>query len=257
MEQELCNAVKQEASCAGGQIAFLIKDMQREIMISENESEVFPAASLIKLPILYCLFEMAKKGSIDLEQRVVVEKSNYAGGFGVIKDLKPGLKLTYKDLAVLMITLSDNVATNILIDQLGIDRINKTIAALSMTETRLERKMMDAKAKEEGFDNFTSAGDMMKILEAISRSQYSEEMLEILFNQQCNNKLPFLMGKDIRLAHKTGDLPGVEHDAGILFIEARQILIVVLTKNLEDNLKGVQSLQRIGRQIYDYYKERN
>lgn len=244
------------ALCAGlpGKPAVLIEDLHTGETIRVNENERFPSASLIKLPILLRLFQMADEKKVDLTQRVTITEECRAEGFGILKELGDGLSPTWRDLAVLMIVLSDNIATNLLIDFLGMDGIGQEIAKLGLTGTVLQRRMMDAEAKKRGLDNYTTAADIGVILKKIERGG-NQEPLSILLRQQCNQKLPALMTEDVKIAHKTGDLPGTEHDAGIIYIGPHKILAVVLTKELSDNLKGIQLNQEIGRLIEQYCRE--
>ena len=158
-----------------------------------------------------------------------------------------------------MIILSDNVATNILIDALGMAKINETIRQQGFSHTSLQRKMMDGKAKEQGLDNYTTAYDVKMLLMGLEQQASTlspasrQQFIDILKRQQCNNKLPKLLPADTSLAHKTGDLPQVEHDAGIMYIEDKPIVVVVLTKALVDNLDGVKFNNVIGKIVYDYF----
>ncbi|SKC83639.1 serine hydrolase [Maledivibacter halophilus] len=236
---------------AEGDVSVIIKNPKENESIMINEDTVFPAASVIKLYILWELFERIEKGEFTLEQEISIEDKDKVDGFGILKELHSGIKLSVKDLATLMIVLSDNTATNMLIDLLGMDNINRTIENNKLKHTVLQRKMMDGKAKEKGLDNYTSSIDVLKILE---KSLQKKEIIDILKRQQCNNKLPVLMGDSMELAHKTGDLPGVEHDAGILFIKEEAVFIIVLTKNLKNNIEGIKLNNNIGKAVYDYYK---
>lgn len=246
LEEEIVNL----CSRVSGSKSVIVENMKTGEKIEINRNEIFPAASLIKLPILLTLFAMAEKGQIDPDTRVEMTKDCRVGGFGVLKDLENGLKPTIRDLAVLMITLSDNIATNLLIDMMGMPEINCEIKSLGLSNTVLRRKMMDAEAKEAGLDNDTSAEDIRRILKEVLKSPFKEEILDILFRQQCNNKLPVFMGEEIRFAHKTGDLPGVEHDAGIICANGEEIIAVVLTKDLADNKEGIWLNQEIGKLFY-------
>ena len=134
-----------------------------------------------------------------------------------------GIRMTLKDLVQLMIIVSDNAATNILIRRLGMEKINRTIDALGLTGTRLNRLLFDAEASARGVINTVSAADMGRLLEAVWRGtlvseQASREMLDFLLDQQLNGKLPFyLHSQDIDVAHKTGEDEALSHDVGILF----------------------------------------
>jgi beta-lactamase class A len=257
---EMVDKIKEEIDKFKGICGVIIKNENTGELLQYNEKLVFPSASIIKLSILLELFKRIENGEFSLEDRVMLKDSDKVGGFGVLKELDCNLNLTIKDLATLMIILSDNVATNKLIDILGMDSINNTVKELGMKDTVLGRKMMDEEAKKRGLDNYTSAKDTLTIFEAYLNPSKIVELcpknrdtiIDILKKQQCNNKLPFLMPKDIAFGHKTGDLPGVEHDAGILFSKTGNIIIVVLTKDLEDNAYGVQFNNNIGKIVAEY-----
>ena len=241
-----------------GNCGVIVKNVNTGEYFGYNEEGVFPSASIIKLSILLELFKRIEKGETSLEDRVAIKNEDKVGGFGILKDLDSNLNVTMKDLATLMIVLSDNVATNILIDILGMNSINNTVKELGMKDTVLGRKMMDGQAKKRGLDNYTSPKDTLRILEyyvdssSIVSSNDQNTIMDILKKQQCNNKLPLLMPKETIFAHKTGDLPGIEHDAGILFSKVGEIIIVVLTKDLEDNDQGVKFNNNIGKIVAEY-----
>lgn len=189
----------------------------------------------------------------------MLQESDKVGGFGILKELHTGLKVTYRDLALLMIVLSDNVATNILIDTLEMANINATIQQQGFLNTSLQRKMMDGKAKEQGLDNYTTAYDVMRLLMGLEQQTATlspasrQQFIDILKRQQCNNKLPMLLPTGTILAHKTGDLPQMEHDAGIMYVKDKPVVVVVLTKDLANNLEGVKFNNVIGKIVYDYF----
>lgn len=236
-----------------GEAAVIIEDLRSGERIEINPGRTFPAASLIKLPILLRLFRMVEENGLRLDERVVLSEEERVGGFGILKDLGNGLAPSIRDLAVLMIVMSDNIATNLLIRRLGMDEINQEIRSIGMTGTALRREMMDAAAKARGLDNETTAEDTAKVLKAILNHRRRGEMLDILLRQQCNNKLPARMGEDVKFAHKTGDLPGTEHDAGILISGGQEALVVVLTAQLGDNQDGIRLNQEIGAALYHYF----
>ncbi len=252
--EELRQAIERQRAVCSGESAVIVKNLTTGERIACNERDVFPAASLIKLPVLFTLYKRKKEGFF-LGERIRMEQGHKVGGFGILKDLEPGLTLSWKDLAVLMIIVSDNTAANWLIDFLGMDAINREIKALGLSETELNRKMMDAAAKEMGLENRTSAADMERMFEAVLKDADSEEMMDILKRQQCNNKLPVFFGEHGGFAHKTGDLPGTEHDAGILFTGNQAFFTAVLTRDLRDNRDGIRLNQEIGRLVYHYGRQ--
>jgi len=212
--------------------------------IKINEKEVFPSASVIKLFIL---------GALDKSKYndpIILKKEDKVGGCGVLKVLNDGVPLTVKDICYLMITLSDNTATNILIDFVGMDNINKFIKDNNFNGTILGRKMMDTKAREEGKDNYTSSEDVKGILEALCKDPIALDMMK---NQACNNKLPLYFAREMDFAHKTGELMYIEHDVGRMFFKDGWVDIIILTKDLEKNEDGIKINSEIGKLIFDNY----
>ena len=130
-----------------GKVGIIVK-VDREEIFSKNESKIFQSASLIKLFILEALLEKISQGELSYSDKKSVDSMDKVPGFGVLKVLDDNLSVTIKDLATLMITLSDNTATNMLIDILGIDYIQSFIEKKSYYETQLQRKMYDSEARD-------------------------------------------------------------------------------------------------------------
>ena len=179
------------------------------------------AASMIKVYILGYLFEEVEAGRISLDETIILQSSDQVGGAGILSGYSAGTALTIDELAKLMITVSDNTATNILIHRLGMENINTYIVKHGYADTKLQRKMMDLTAIEEGRENYTSAKDLgtwfMNLLDGKNMSGASrEKMLTYLLGQTdtetFNEALP-----NRSTAHKTGELGGVYHDGGIIF----------------------------------------
>ena len=186
-----------------------------------KQSKPVRAASMIKVYILGYLFEEIEAGHIDLGETIELEESDKVGGAGILSGYAVGTKLTVDELAKLMITVSDNSATNILIHRLGMGSINQYVLKNGFIDTKLQRYMMDLEAIRQGRENYTSAKDLgnwfMNLLEGKGMSNSSrEKMLMYLlgqtdtetFNEALSNRL---------IAHKTGELAGVYHDGGIIF----------------------------------------
>jgi beta-lactamase class A len=225
-----------------------------------NAEAVFPAASLIKVPIMYEIMRQAAAGIISLEDSLVVTNGVRAGGAGILKELRPDISLTVRDLITLMIIISDNTATNMLIDFAGMDKVNKTMINMGLKSTVLRRRMMDFAAARAGNENQTCAADLALLFAAIESSQglpqsYGALMLDILTRQQIEDKLPFYLPEGTVLAHKTGTLPGVEHDAGILFLSDNSYIICILCDGLAVNYQGLQSIACIGKVVYDHFQQ--
>lgn len=237
-------------------IALAYKDLNNSDTILINENKIFPSASTIKLLILAELFNRVEKKEISLSDKVDIYKFDKVGGDGILKEIESEISLTYKDVATLMIILSDNYATNILIDTLGFDNINNLAKELNLSNTKLNRKMMDTEAAKKGLENKTCALDLLKILELIySKTYISEEMSvlanDILLRQQVNG-LNILLPEDTKIAHKTGDLDNLEHDVGIIYLEDIDYILCILTNELDTNYQGKKIISEISKMVYDY-----
>lgn len=227
-----------------GTFSVIIKDSFGK-RITINEEKVFLSASIIKLYILSYISKLDYNKIIKLEDKDKVE------GNGLLKSLNSGLEFTVKDLAYFMICLSDNTATNILIDYLGMENINKFLKKNGYNDTILGRKMMDVEAVKIGNDNFTSPIDSEKILDILCSDN---DCLDMLKNQTCNNKLHLYIPEEEILAHKTGELPTVEHDVGRLYFHNGWVDILVFTQDLKENIDGIRINNEIGKIVYEYYK---
>jgi beta-lactamase class A len=227
-----------------------------------NPHMVFPSASMIKIPIMYEIVRQAANGQINLDQTLIVSNEVRTGGAGILKELRPEISMTIRELVTLMIILSDNIATNMLIQLLGMDAINKTMKDLGLQSTVLRRLMMDFEAAAAGKENDTSPADLALIFTAIYNHigvppDYGVLMLDILKRQQVKDKLPFYLPEETVIAHKTGTLPGVEHDGGILFLPGGPYLICILTADLASNVQGLQLVAILGKVIYEHLQLSN
>jgi beta-lactamase class A len=223
-----------------------------------NSDEVYSSASLIKIPILIEGFRQVEKGILRLDQQIRVEEYSKAGGAGVIHVLSPGMVLTINDLMTLMIIVSDNTATNILIDLIGKDSINDCIHSLGLSCTKLARHMMDLDAIRQGKNNLTSAADMVVLLKIINEGSFlseesRQEILYMMSHQQFNHKLPAFMDLDkVFVANKTGELPAIEHDCAIIGYQGKTVYVAVLIDEIAEKESARYVLNRIGKLIYEY-----
>lgn len=208
-------------------------------IVELNVDEIFPSASLIKLFILLAL------DKTNLNNKIKINKKDFVAGEGILGRLEENLILSVKDIATLMIMLSDNMATNVLIDYLGMDYINNIIRENGFKSTILQRKMLDFKVTKEGRENYTSPRDVYQVLKLLYKNSL---FLNMLKNQHLNNKISLYLSEneDFIFAHKTGELKNIEHDAGRLFYKDKVIDIVVMSKNLLSNSDGIKVHNEIG-----------
>ncbi|VBB08987.1 Hypothetical protein LUCI_4273 [Lucifera butyrica] len=258
--KELRHKVQSVLSGAGGRWSIVIINQATRERLEINPAMVFPAASMIKVPILYELMRQVAAGQLSLDESLIVAGASRVGGAGILQELRPDIAMTLRELAILMIVLSDNSATNLLIERVGMNAVNQTMTALGLTSTVLRRRMMDFEAARTGRENETCATDLALLFELIYTShglpdQYGALMVDILKRQQIRDKLPFYLPEETILANKTGTLPGVEHDGGILFLPGGPYIICVLSGDLTFNYQGIQLIARIGKIVYEHLYE--
>lgn len=241
-------------------ICYLIQSGENEIAFNENKP--LRSASIIKLFILLAAYYEEEKGKIDLSKQVHLSPSDMVGGSGIISYLSDKQTYTYQQLLELMIIVSDNTATNALIDFIGLDTIHAFIQQIGGKHTKLERKMMDEAAIKLGLENRTSCYDVMVLLNLLTEpnnilpKHRQEQMLAILENQQFNSKLTAFSAYDstVKTFHKTGELTGAEHDAAIFQTADKLLKAVILTEGWSNNGEGQQFHQKAGAHIYRYLK---
>lgn len=226
---------------APGTVGLLIKDVNSGEVIEWAPEERFPAASVIKVPVLVEALGQVGEGAIRLDERVAITAGDKVGGFGILKELESVGDLSLLDLLTLMIIISDNTAANLCIERVGIDRVNASMVSIGLRGTVLQRKMMDMAARERGLDNFTTPSDMALLLEClVTRRVLTPELcdlaLGILRRQQVRDRIPFLLPQGVSVAHKTGELPGIRHDVGVIFTDPGPLVVAALTKDFKTPL---------------------
>jgi len=241
-------------------VSVVIKNLNNDELIQINQNNVFPSASTIKLVIMSELLQQVKENKLSLDQTIVLTDKMKISGDGILKELNTGHEFTLQEILVLMIIISDNMATNILIDMVGVDNVNTMAQKLGLRRTRLQRKMMDSVSAECGRDNYTSAHDMFHILELIYKGEnidkyYSSIMLDILKKQQVSGRLNLYLPKDIVIAHKTGGLDKLEHDVGIIYLPNCEYIICVLTNQLKTNKDGREIIGKISNMVYQFFNK--
>ncbi|MGG4547376.1 serine hydrolase [Rossellomorea marisflavi] len=225
--------------------------------LSWEEDRRISSASLIKLPILLAAYEQIQTGRLQADAMIVLRHEDHVEGAGVLNGLHDGLTLSIEDLLTLMITVSDNTATNRLIELIGMDSINRFCLDWNLKGTFLSRKMMDFPSLEMGKDNWTSSEDVVSCLTLINEGPFEEasrkKMLTMLSHQQFRDKLPALLGDDVKVFNKTGELPGVEHDCAIIeSASGKYAYIAVLTDELPAPEEGRRVIRTMGKLIGDY-----
>ena len=178
--QDLATDLNRIASAYGAKCTYALTDLESGQHVARDESDVMPTASLIKVPILVALYAAVAGGRTQLSDRIRYTDAHRCLGSGVLSRMTPGVEMTVRDAATLMIIISDNSATNMMIDLVGLDRVNETMRGLGLTDTTLFQHLGDTKA---GLDarkmSVSTAAEMTHLLELIARHQaVSEEASE-------------------------------------------------------------------------------
>ncbi|MDP4160106.1 MAG: serine hydrolase [Bacillota bacterium] len=238
-----------------GQYSIAYQNTGSKIRLTINPQKM-QAASVIKLFVMIETYNQIKEGRIKENDQITLTSSMKVGGTGSLVGRKDGTVLTINQLISLMITQSDNTATNILIDRVTMDKINSTAKKLGCLDTVIERKMMDFKAQTKGKDNMTSVDDLCSILLKIYQNQclgekFDQKMIEVLKQQENNTKIPSLLPSDTVVAHKTGELDRVENDVGIIFSNHGAYVLCILSNEVEA-FKARTIIAKVSKIVYDY-----
>ena len=226
------------------------------VSFSYRADERVPSASVIKLPIMLEAMERVKAGTMDLNEIHILTDSEKAGGDGVLKTYSHRSRVSYRDLLRLMLIYSDNTATNIFINELGMDAINARMQSIGLTKSRLNRVMMDTLAAKQGRENYVTASEMNALLTKIYRHAVAtpalcDEMLTILKQNDDSLTIPHLLPKETVVAHKTGTLVYVRGDAGIVYA-AKPFVLSVFVKDAPME-KAERIISEIALICYQYF----
>ena len=254
------NQIEKIISNVEAQVCVSFYDLDLKKSFSINGDKKVLSASLIKILIMATVMKNIKENTLSLENKISITENMKTNGDGILKELSAEHKFSIKELITLMIILSDNQATNILIDIVGMENINILAQELELKQTVLERKMMDNVARENGKDNYCCADDIALLLKMIFEKNLVDEkssdlMLEILLKQQQGERFQRYLPDDIKIAHKCGDLKNVENDAGIIWTRSKKYILVVLVSFVKNNLEAKQIIGEISRYIYEKMEE--
>ena len=235
---------------ATGRIALAARHVESGHTWRHREHDALPSASLIKLPVLAAFWDAVEAGRLDPAERVAVPAHARVEGTGVLKALAPGLEPTWNDLATLMITVSDNVATNLVIDRLGMETIQAWIENAGLADTRLERRMMDRAAMSAGRTNVTSAADVEALLFEVATgtcvsARASREMRRALEAQQIQDRLARRLPDGARAINKTGNFADVMHDGAIITWPGGTLVVTVLSQGVKPVWQAMDAISDI------------
>ncbi len=254
-----------------GTVGLYIEDCATGEILKINPELSFPACSVIKIPMLALLLRDGAEGRIDLDAPHKIAAENRVGGTGILCDQNPSYEITLRDLGKLMIIMSDNIATNEVMDVITVDRFHAFCKEQGYENIIWQRKMMDFEAIKQGRNNYLCAGEIGDMLSRISRGEFvspeiSRTIFEFMCAQKYRNKLPSLVPAvpsysgvvgsipegQVLVANKTGDLVGIQHDVGIFELPSHsRYIISMCTKDLENDLDGITTVGKVSLAVYE------
>ncbi len=261
LKEKMTIKIKQIVEQADAVVGVAINDLRSGQQILINEDEIFPQASSIKIHILSEVYKQAAEEKFNLADIKQLPIFARVGGSGILSSLgEKSVSLSIRDYCVMMIVLSDNSATNLLINLVGMKNVNESLQKNGATKTKLQRVMMDIQAAKEGRENISTPKDVMTILEkmfygTLVNKQASDEMLSILKLDK-DGALKSGIAPSVGIANKGGDVDGVRTDVGIIYLENNPYSICVMTKMLQRNEDGPKIITDISREAYNYFERK-
>lgn len=257
--------VQQLIGQSKGTWGIVLEDLNSREKWEYNEQELFYAASVIKVPIMASVYSAVERGDLALTDLIILDEKDYVGGSGVLQHFTPGSSLPLQDIIMLMIIQSDNTATNLLIDLVGVENIRNAMKEAGMEYSTFYNKLMLSKPNPKGA-NRIAALDIGTLLHKMATGELvsdkaSDQMVDLMKKQQVRDCLPEKLPSPYsyfdhgmtpwELANKTGWIPGTRHDVGIFYVGDRKFIATVLSKD-EDDLLSKRILAQIGEEIYNY-----
>lgn len=248
--EDLKERIKKAVNSEWTNYSVLVKDLHSPFTASINESLIYNAASVNKVPILSAVYDMAKKGEIDFDKIITIQQDDIQDyGTGKIRYDPPGTTYSIKTLIQLMIQKSDNTAAFILGNYIvGLDVVQQYVNSIGLTQTDI-------------IDNKTSNKDMAILFEKIYKKQIttpalSEELLGLLTDSDFEDRLPAQLPKGAIVYHKIGTGTGVVHDAGIVLHGNTAYYIGIFTSDITDEEQASVLLSKVSKTVYDFMYEK-
>jgi beta-lactamase class A len=259
-------AIESQIEQSGADVAVAFRTLDGKTQWLRRADEPFHAASTMKLAVLIELYHQVRLHKARLEETLVVRNDFKSLVDGSRFSLNPdddseaqlyqacGERRTLAQLSELMITVSSNLAANLLIDRLGIANIRARMHSLGADAMNVRRGLEDTKAFQQGLNNTTTANALLKIMDAIARGEAvdaaaSRQMVEVLSRQTDNDEIPAGLPAGLRIAHKTGQITKIQHDAAIVYAR-RPFVLVILTRGIDDPIRSAALMAQIAHQLY-------
>jgi beta-lactamase class A len=256
--QKLQEEIRSVDKGLDGVMGLAVKDLTSGETFFIHGDEIMPQASSIKIAVLANLYLQAQQSKLKLTDEYIVRNQDLVSGSDIMLGLTPGVtRLTLRDLSTMMVAVSDNSATNVLIQRVGMANVNAMLDNLCLHATRLQRQMMDLKAAGEGRENVSTPREMMTLLETIYRGKLlNKEMTADFIKMLSTHKESSLLQglpDDVVAASKPGELEAVRNDSGIVLVKGRPYILCVMTTYLKDEKDGAAAIRKISALTYSYF----
>jgi len=239
-----------------GVLGVSVKDLKGGLTLDIRPQEPFPQASSIKLAVLYELYRQAEEGRVDLAE-ITRPPASRVGGGGVLQVLGDNVSLTWRDVAVLMMGWSDNAATNVLIDRVGMPAVNARLDTLGLRATRLRRKMMDLEAARRGDENVSTPAEMRQLAETVyaGTGLSKDRARDLLAVASVPKDSPFRvpLPEDLVVADKPGSLEGVRCVTAAVDLPGRPYVVTIMTTYLRHDADGEAAIRQISAALYETF----
>ena len=290
----LLESIEKLATGFKGDLGVSVKHLETGETASHNGDMVFPTASVFKIPVIVEFFRQVDAGKISLQQQILLSDRHKVPGSGILKELSEGMQVSYKDLLSLMMIVSDNTATDLVAEIVGFENINTAMTNLGLKNTQvtkycrqilfdlvginnLEIEEMTLDVFKEAAENNDYAGswslgvedndvstpdEMTRLLELIATGKAASKescqaILDIMAKCQTGiYRIPkYLPQKKVQLQRKTGSLPGIRNDVGVVTIKetGERYALTCFTKNAEDVYEAEETIAKVSQAVYEYF----
>ena len=242
-----------------GEVGIYLKDLETGKTWEYDADKRFPSASLIKVPIMAAVFEKIRDGGIKLDTQIRLTNAYRVGGSGSLKWVRNGTSLSVMEIVYKMITESDNTATRMLIDTVGMDYLERAFSGMGLRYTNITPDGMSLTSRPVKNENYTTAKEMAVLMERIYDGQLvdkqaSEQMLDVLKHNKSRSRLRRGLPMGWEIGHKTGLLRRSCHDVGIVFSPRGDYVIAVLTGKVPSYSSDKAFISKVAKTTYKYYK---
>lgn len=259
--QKLSDRITRMANETNGVVGVSVVDLTTGRELAINGDQALATASSIKVAVLAELYRQSQQGGpgkAKLTDLYVVNPADLVADSYIMGGLTPGTtRLTNRDLATMMIAVSDNSATNVLIDHVGMANVNAMLDSFGLGRMRLQRKMMDIEAARQGRENISTPREFTRFFQALYAGKVLDKpMTDDFFKVLSTPKdswIPRLLPGDVQIANKPGSLDGLRNDVGIIFVKNRPFAIAIMTGYLNDGTEGEMAISRIAKAAYDHF----